>query len=170
MDVGPTRARVRSRFAAVLNGNATLARQLEVVHWNNTLKTAIRDSIPRFWAKKLRYRYTTKALGLEGNIKNPKNTQLRARLLSGELGVRDFVAMTPQEMFPELYDEVYSRITLRDLRRTTTTDHRTAPDGAYTCRRRGSKKTVYSAVQIRSADEPMTIFVSCLACKRNWKD
>ena len=45
-----------------------------------------------------------------------------------------------------------------------------APDGAYTCRGCKSKKTQYTCMQTRSADEPMTIFVACLKCGRRWKD
>lgn len=37
-------------------------------------------------------------------------------------------------------------------------------DGVFTCRKCKSKKTVYREVQTRSADEPMTIFITCEDC------
>ena len=32
-----------------------------------------------------------------------------------------------------------------------------------------ARKTVYNEVQTRSADEPMTIFITCLVCGKRWK-
>ena len=42
-------------------------------------------------------------------------------------------------------------------------------DGFFKCGRCKSMKTTYFQMQTRSADEPMTVFVSCLSCGRNWK-
>lgn len=40
----------------------------------------------------------------------------------------------------------------------------------YTCRKCRSQATYHKAVQIRSADEPMTIFITCLNCGNKWKE
>jgi len=42
-------------------------------------------------------------------------------------------------------------------------------DGMFKCRRCGSMKTTYYSLQTRSADEPMTCFVTCTECKNRWK-
>lgn len=42
-------------------------------------------------------------------------------------------------------------------------------EGAYTCGRCGSKETIAAEKQTRSADEPMTVIVSCTACPNKWK-
>jgi len=42
-------------------------------------------------------------------------------------------------------------------------------EGFFTCSKCKSRKTTYYQLQTRSADEPMTTFVSCLNCNRNWK-
>ena len=39
----------------------------------------------------------------------------------------------------------------------------------FTCRKCHSKKCTYYQLQTRSADEPMTTFVSCLDCGKRWK-
>lgn len=36
--------------------------------------------------------------------------------------------------------------------------------GGFKCRRCGSDKTQYQQKQTRSADEPMTVFIECMAC------
>lgn len=42
-------------------------------------------------------------------------------------------------------------------------------DGLFQCRNCGSKKTTYYSLQTRSADEPMTNFITCVVCKNRWK-
>ena len=42
-------------------------------------------------------------------------------------------------------------------------------DGIFQCRKCGSKKTTYYSLQTRSADEPMTNFITCVVCKNRWK-
>ena len=40
---------------------------------------------------------------------------------------------------------------------------------AFKCRKCGSRSTSYYEVQTRSADEPMTQFITCLNCGNRWK-
>ena len=40
---------------------------------------------------------------------------------------------------------------------------------AFTCRQCKSNKCSYYQMQTRSADEPMTTFVSCIMCGARWK-
>ena len=41
--------------------------------------------------------------------------------------------------------------------------------GLFTCGKCKSKKTTYYQMQTRSADEPMTTFVTCINCSKRWK-
>lgn len=42
-------------------------------------------------------------------------------------------------------------------------------EGVFQCNKCGSKKTTYYSLQTRSADEPMTNFITCCNCKNRWK-
>ena len=42
-------------------------------------------------------------------------------------------------------------------------------EGLFRCGRCKSKKTTHYQLQTRSADEPMTTFVTCLNCHKRWK-
>ena len=44
-----------------------------------------------------------------------------------------------------------------------------AEEGIFQCKQCGSRKTTYISVQTRSADEPMTNFITCTECKHRWK-
>lgn len=163
-----TRDKVASRFCTVL-GDGLLAKRLEVCVYNRTIRTCHHDGIPLYWENaRFRYRYTTKALGLEYNIKH--NPAIKDRLLSKNLSVKAFANMSPTEMWPEKWEEAFQKVAVRQLRREADVDSTTVPDGAYTCHKCKSKKTVYTSMQIRSADEPMTTFVRCLQCGKSWKD
>lgn len=168
-----TRAKVVGRFERTL-GDAVLAKRLEICLWNWMIRTCERDGIlgPLLkWSNpRCRFRYTTRALSLDFNLRNPKNPALRQRVLDAELSVRQLADMNPHEMWPEHWEPVYQKVAMRQLRREADVDSSKAPDGAYTCSRCKSRKTVYTSMQIRSADEPATQFVRCLNCGKAWKD
>lgn len=169
MPVTDVRAKVVARFERALD-DATLARHLEICLWNWTISTCVRDGIPRFWDNThFRYRYTTRALSLAFNLRHPSNKALGDSVRARQLSVKKFAAMTPAEMFPALYEPIYERLAAKELRKMAVSHH-DAPDGAYTCRACKSKKTQYTCLQTRSADEPMSIYVSCLQCGKRWKD
>jgi DNA-directed RNA polymerase subunit M/transcription elongation factor TFIIS len=43
-------------------------------------------------------------------------------------------------------------------------------EGLFKCPKCKHKKTTYYSVQTRSADEPMTNFITCLKCTHRWKN
>ena len=96
-----------------------------------------------------------------------QNTRLLDRLLSGEFLPHELAFMDPQTTFPEnwktLIDEKYKRDKiLHEVRTETATD-------MYKCSKCHKKVCTYYELQTRSADEPMTIFVTCLNCGKRWK-
>ena len=58
---------------------------------------------------------------------------------------------------------------IEQWRKYWNTEHESSK-GMYTCKCCKSSHTVFNAVQTRSADEPMTIFITCLACDNRWKE
>ena len=45
-----------------------------------------------------------------------------------------------------------------------------AVKGLFKCTKCGSEETISSQKQTRSADEPMTIFITCLKCGKKWRE
>ena len=52
---------------------------------------------------------------------------------------------------------------------TVTREEKEVPDSMLTCGKCGMKKTSSYEMQTRSADEPMTIFATCLCCGHRWR-
>ena len=60
--------------------------------------------------------------------------------------------------------DIYSMEILEDEEVNTENE-----DGLFQCYKCKSKNTTYYSLQTRSADEPMTNFITCLNCKYRWK-
>ncbi|XP_030543923.2 transcription elongation factor TFIIS [Rhodamnia argentea] len=103
------------------------------------------------------------------NIKDPNNPDLRRKVLLGEVKPERLITMTPDEMASDqrqLENHQIKEKALFDCERggppKATTDQ-------FKCGRCGQRKTTYYQLQTRSADEPMTTFVTCVNCNNHWK-
>ena len=104
---------------------------------------------------------------LRSIFNNLSNSEIVAQLNSGELSVQTLAFMTHQEMKPERWAELITKKIKRDASRFDTNIE--ASTDMYKCKKCHSKKCTYYEMQTRSADEPATIFVTCLDCGKHWK-
>ena len=70
--------------------------------------------------------------------------------------------MSHQELNPERWTELIRLKSIRDKNKYE--QNLEAITDSFTCRKCRSKKCTYYELQTRSADEPMTIFITCLDC------
>jgi len=75
--------------------------------------------------------------------------------------------MSHQELFPEKWKSLIEEKIKRDQNEGKV-DLSAATDEFY-CFRCKKRKCSYYQMQTRSADEPMTTFVTCLLCGNNWR-
>ena len=135
--------------------------QLEKHVYNYSLQTAATKWIPRNWESKVfRFVYLCKVRMLRFNLN--KYTDLKERVSRREVTLKQLVWMTHAELRGETSDTPADAPTLEQ-------QVDSMPDGAFQCRRCKSRKTTYYEMQTRSADEPMTVFVTCLKCNNRWK-
>lgn len=97
---------------------------------------------------------------------NLKNEDLAGQIKSGKIKATDLVSMSHQELEPKKWTTLLDIKCKRDASKFNVNVE--ASTDVYICRRCKSRKCTYEAVQIRSSDEPMTIFVNCLTCGKNW--
>lgn len=69
------------------------------------------------------------------------------------------IYLTPQEMLPSNWTKYEEEEVKQEI---ATTD-------MFKCSRCKQRKCTYVQVQTRSADEPMTNFISCMNCGKQWK-
>jgi transcription elongation factor S-II len=103
------------------------------------------------------------------NLRADNNTDFRRRVLIGEVKPEKLPDVPPEEMASDarkLENKQIKEKALFDCERggapKATTDQ-------FKCGRCGQRKTTYYQLQTRSADEPMTTFVTCVNCNNHWK-
>lgn len=98
---------------------------------------------------------------------NLKDANLLNKLLSKTLKPHEFVFMNHQELRPELWESLIEEKKIKDENKYTPKIE--ASTDNFICGKCKSKKCTYYQLQTRSADEPMTTFVTCLDCGNRFK-
>lgn len=98
---------------------------------------------------------------------NLKNEFLLFQIKNQEISPKNLAFMTHQEWNPDHWKEYIDKKIKRDASKYSVNIE--ASTDMFTCKKCKSKKCTYYELQTRSADEPMTIFVSCLDCGAHFK-
>jgi transcription elongation factor S-II len=95
------------------------------------------------------------------------NSRLLARLKEGEFPAHQIAFMSARELYPEHWQSLADE----HMKRETLMLEGPQEEGStmFTCKRCKKSKTRYWEMQTRSADEPMTIFIRCLNCGKEWR-
>lgn len=112
--------------------------------------------------------YKQKFLHLRENLKT--NETLRDAVRAKTMKPEDLVQLKPWELQPNgRYAQQMEKQIHKELRKQALQDESKCIEGFFTCRRCKSKRTSYYELQTRAADEPTTVFVTCLNCDAHWK-
>ena len=148
-----------------------LSLNLEKGIFNYTIQTARLRNIVRKWDNKafvMIYVDKFKSILLNLNAKSTvKNKELLKRLKNKEFKAHELAFMTHQELYPEKWKYLIDKKIKRD-KSEGVVDLSAATDEFF-CFKCKKRKCSYYQMQTRSADEPMTTFVTCLLCGNNWR-
>jgi len=158
------RKNICDKFTNIIGNNVT-AINLEKGVFNYSLKEATSRKLIKKWENpEFVQVYLDRLRTIYINLKNNDILEL---LQSKELLPQSFASMTHQEMNPKRWHELLEQKMKRDANKFTTNIQ--ASTDMFTCKKCKSKRCTYYELQTRSADEPATIFVTCLDCGKNWK-
>jgi transcription elongation factor S-II len=139
---------------------------MEKAIYNFTIKEGKIQKIINKWDnKQFVTLYISKLWTIFNNLKNPT---ILKQLNDGEILPQSLPFMSHQEMNSERWKELIERKIKRDESKYS--NRLEASTDMFTCSKCKSKKCTYYELQTRSADEPATIFVTCLNCGKNWKN
>lgn len=134
----------------------SICRSIEVCLWDE----GGQQTTPAYKAK-----FRSKYL----NLKDAGNGALRKAILTGDITPERFCAMTAAEMANAERRRQDSLLMEQNLRESKAARDTEAETDQFRCGRCGQRRTKYYQLQTRSADEPMTTFVTCINCGNRWK-
>jgi transcription elongation factor S-II len=164
------RAYFKSRFYQLLN-DETLGTNLETSTFNYIKKVAKNKGI-RLNMKnpKLIKLYKLKGFSILQNLQNKNNPGFLEKVKTKQIHFKNVPHMKHDEIFPEMWEPIYQRNLKKEFiieRQKYELEHQI---GMYTCGKCKCKHTTYFSLQTRSADEPMTHFITCMNCDNRWKE
>lgn len=122
-----------------------------------------------FLGPETKEQYRTKIRSLYQNLKNKTNQALRVRVLSNEITPDRFVRMTHDELKSDERREEDLKIQKENMDKAMVAKAERSISLSLQCGKCGQRKVTYTEAQTRSADEPMTLFCTCLACGKSWR-
>lgn len=120
---------------------------------------------PRFF-----HLYKDKSISILSNLKNDsyiKNTRLIERVIENEFLPQSIPYMKPENTFPERWATLLDEKMKKSLH--IFEEKPKAMTDEFKCGSCKKKQCIYQELQTRSADEPMTLFITCLNCGKKWK-
>jgi transcription elongation factor S-II len=159
------RQKISKKLEKILNDEQKIAENLEKGIYNFCIKEAGERNIVKKWDN---VHFTQLYLDrLRTVYINIQKGELKTKILEKKIKAHEIAFMTHQEMAPEKWQQLMDDKKIRDENRYA--PKLEASTDNFTCRKCKSKECSYYQLQTRSADEPMTTFVTCIKCGTRWK-
>lgn len=142
------------------------AKNIEVAIFNWTVRRVAKN--PSWENKVFREMYKARFMEMKRALNEPA---LRERIAQKQVKMKDLVVMTPNQLMPNgpmaiaMLTAHKKELDIESIKAKNDEEY----EGIFMCRKCRSKKTRYYQLQTRSADEPMTTYVTCTNCDNHWK-
>tara|TARA_B110001469_G_C9620223_1_gene309042 strand:+ start:535 stop:1062 length:528 start_codon:yes stop_codon:yes gene_type:complete len=166
---------IRNKCVQQLNkiiNNIYISRCIEKDIYNNTIALSKKKNIKRNWENNIfKNLYHNRIISIYSNLNKEsyiKNENLLNKILTKEIDYNNISNLHTYDIFPEAWKDLLNKKIKIDQIKYE--NKAVAMTSLFKCRKCGSKECSYYEVQTRSADEPMTQFITCLKCKNRWKE
>jgi transcription elongation factor S-II len=157
------RSNIRNKLNEKLK-NEKNSLNLERGIFNYALKEAERQKVVKKWDNKHFVQiYIDRLRSIVSNLSD----EIIKNISDGTVLPHVVAFMTHQEMNHEKWAKLIDLKTKRDKNKFEV--NMAAATDTFTCRKCKGNQCTYYQLQIRSADEPMTTFISCIQCGNRWK-
>lgn len=159
------RNQIKKKIAPLIDNQEIAASNIEKSVYNWAIQAATKQNIVKKWTNPFFVTlYIDRLRSVYINLKKPEVANL---VIKEEIKSQDFAFMTHQDICPEKWKQLIDDKKIRDKKKYEPNIE--ASTDNFTCNKCKSKKCTYYQLQTRSADEPMTTFVTCLECGKRWK-
>lgn len=160
----------KSRGTLIKQLNSVLKREMDAVNmergiYNYAIEDATRKHLVKKW-ENIHFVeiYLTRFRMIFNNLKS--SPYLLEQLKTKKWKAHEIAFLSHYEMMPERWEKLIAEKQERDK---NIYDVQQKINSEFKCRRCKSNNCSYYQLQTRSADEPMTTFVSCQECGNRWK-
>ena len=163
-DPNKFRENVKKQLSNILN-NEKDGENLERGIYNSTLINAEKKNIVKKWENTyFALLYINKLRMIYMNLQYNEVIDL---ISNKKIKPHELAFMTHQEILPEKWNAIIEDLKIKNQNKYTPKVE--ASTDNFTCYKCKSKECSYYQLQTRSADEPMTTFVTCINCGTRWK-
>ena len=144
--------------------NETKSKNIEISAFNYSIQQCNHRKIVKKWDSSLFVSiYWSKLKTIFLNL----TPHIVEQIQSNQLQAESIAFKTHQELRPELWTDAMEKKCKEDSQKFEVNIEATT--NSFTCYKCGSTKCSHYCLQTRSADEPITIFVTCINCGKKWK-
>jgi DNA-directed RNA polymerase subunit M/transcription elongation factor TFIIS len=153
--------------------NEDFAKEFEREMLQSTNTIAIKEGVEVDWGNRVFWNmYRNKAISLYENLKGMSSyvenkENWLEKLKNKDLTITQFVEMNAFDMCPSRWKATIEKIIETEKKLYSKSDAASIFMWCSGCKKKS--KCDYYQMQTRSADEPMTTFVTCLECDKQWK-
>ena len=145
--------------------NTRISENLEKGIYNYTLTICEEKNLIKKWSNN--YLVLIYIQKFKTILNNLKNKELFSKLVNKQIKPHELAFMNHQDMRPDIWNKLLEEKKIKDENKFSPKIEASTDD--FTCFKCKSKKCTFYQLQTRSADEPMTTFVTCIDCGNRWK-
>lgn len=158
------RKNIRNKLHGLMN-NENISLNIEKGVYNYSIKEAGIRTVVKKWENPYFVQlYVDRLRSVYLNLS--RMDSLREQVLSKKIKAHEVAFMTHQEMDNDKWAELIEE---KRQREKSKFDGPKATSSSFTCYKCKGNNCTHYQLQTRSADEPMTTFVTCLTCAYRWK-
>ena len=165
----PLREHALEQFARIFTSEAQYKNAEKSIFTWTVQQTKRLGEVPAWENRSFRWRYKHRVAHVLFNLK--KSPTLVTDIGAKKIAARDLGGLTAVQMWPvgpqsqAEFRAKQKELAIESAKAKQDEDY----EGMFKCRKCNSKKTTYYQMQTRSADEPMTTYVTCMDCSTKWK-
>jgi transcription elongation factor S-II len=158
------REHISDKLFEIIN-NRNIVSNLEKGLYNYSLDAATKKKIVKKWENQYFVQiYLDRVKSIFINL---TNESLLNKIVEKKIKAHELAFMTHQEMNEERWKALIELQQIKEENKYAPKIEASTDD--FTCFKCKSKECTHYQLQTRSADEPMTTFVTCIRCSNRWK-
>jgi len=158
------REHISDKLFEIIN-NRNIVSNLEKGLYNYSLDAATKKKIVKKWENQYFVQiYLDRVKSIFINL---TNETLLNKIVEKKIKAHELAFMTHQEMNEERWKALIELQQIKEENKYAPKIEASTDD--FTCFKCKSKECTHYQLQTRSADEPMTTFVTCIRCSNRWK-